>query len=629
MEMREGVDARFRKALTGCAVVLAVAVAPHIAHAAATGAPRPTASSASNDATYTGLLHALNRHALRSATVDEKQRVARVVYRDGRQAVVRYPTADTTLPVRMAKRGAVVRIAGGSPAFVGRFLAPLGFGLVLATALAVGVALRRARKGRDTGAGAGDGWGVGRRTGFAPADAGRRADLEPADAPATRFADVAGCDEAVDELAEIVEFLRTPERFARVDARMPAGLLLTGPPGTGKTMLARALAGEAGVRFYAASGSEFMEKFVGVGASRVRELFQRAAANAPAVIFIDEIDAVGASRGGHDGNGERDQTLNELLVRMDGFSSSDRVVVVAATNRPEILDAALLRPGRFSRQISVGLPSEEGRRAILAVHSGSKPLEAGVDLDAIAATTGGFSGAQLAELLNEAAIMAARDRRETIRSDDLREGLRRVLAGPKRKSAPIGEGELEKIAYHEAGHVVCAELCEHHANAQHVTIDPRGNAMGFALFGHEDRALHDEEHLHEAMIAALGGRAAEQLVFGRVSSGAKNDLEKANTIARAAVTEYGMSPRIGQLVGDERRFSDETRAWIDREVERLVAAAYADALALLEARRRELETLAARLLDMRELERIDIATALAPALADLDALAAAERAEAA
>jgi cell division protease FtsH len=610
-------------------VVLAVALTPQIAHAAVASAPRHTASSASNDATYTGLLHALDNHDVRSATVDENQHVARVVYRDGRRALVRYPTADTTLPVRMAKRGTVVRIAGASSGPFKRFLVPLGFVLVLALALAGGVALRHMRPGGDTSAGAGDGWDVGSRTGLAPADAGRRTDLQPADAPATRFSDVAGCDEAVEELAEIVEFLRTPERFARVDARMPAGLLLTGPPGTGKTMLARALAGEAGVRFYAASGSQFMEKFVGVGASRVRELFKRAAANAPAVIFIDEIDAVGTSRGGHDGNGERDQTLNELLVRMDGFSTSDRVVVVAATNRPEILDAALLRPGRFSRQISVGLPSEDGRRAILAVHSGSKPLAAGVDLDAIAATTGGFSGAQLAELLNEAAIMAARDGRETIEGDDVREGLRRVLAGPKRKSAPIGEGELEKIAYHEAGHVVCAELCEHHANAQHVTIDPRGNAMGFALFGHEDRALHDEEHLHEAMIAALGGRAAEQVVFGRVSSGAKNDLEKVNAIARAAVTEYGMSPRLGQLVGDERRFSDETRALIDREVERLVAAAYADALALLEARRHELETLAARLLDARELERLDIATALAPARADRDALAAAERVEAA
>jgi cell division protease FtsH len=628
VDIEPGVRIRLRMAIAaGYTVFFAIAVSPQTAQAAATFAPPQSASSAFNEATYTGLLRALDHHAVRSATVDENQRVAKVVYRDGRHALVRYPSADTTLPVRMAKQGAVVRIAGESSPFLKRFLAPLFMVLVLAVALGIGVALRRTGARRDTAAD--EGWDAGSRAGLAPAAAGRRADLAPVDAPATRFSDVAGCDEAVDELAEIVEFLRTPERFARVDARMPAGLLLTGPPGTGKTMLARALAGEAGVRFYAASGSQFMEKFVGVGASRIRELFKRATDNAPAVIFIDEIDAVGASRSGHDGNGERDQTLNELLVRMDGFSTSNRVVVVAATNRPDILDPALLRPGRFSRQISVGLPSEEGRRAILGVHSASKPLTAGVDLGAIAATTGGFSGAQLAELLNEAAIMAARDGRETIENDDVREGLRRVLAGPKRKSAPIAEGELEKIAYHEAGHVVCAEMCEHHANAQHVTIDPRGNAMGFALFGHEDRALHDEEHLHEAMIAALGGRAAEQLVFGRVSSGAKNDLEKVNAIARAAVTEYGMSPRIGQLVGDERRFSDETRALIDREVERLVAAAYADALALLEARRHELNTLAARLLDTRELERVDIVTALTPAPSARDALAAAEGAEAA
>jgi len=375
-------------------------------------------------------------------------------------------------------------------------------------------------------------------------------------------------------------------------------------------MLARALAGEAGVSFYAASASEFVEKFVGVGASRVRDLFKRAMSTAPSVIFIDEIDAIGRRRSDEDGNPEREQTLNELLVRMDGFASSDRVVVVAATNRPDVLDAALLRPGRFSRQITVGLPSAEGRRKILAVHSASKPLAPSVDLDAIATTTGGFSGAQLAELLNEAAIMAARDGRAWIEGDDVREGQRRVLAGPKRKSAPIAEGELEKIAYHEAGHVVCAELCEHHENAQHVTIDPRGNAMGFALFGQEDRALHDEQHLHDAMIAALGGRAAEQLAFGRVSTGAKNDLEKVSAIARAAVTEFGMSSRLGQFVGDERRLSNQTKARIDREVERFVATAYGDALALLAEHRRELDLLAERLLEARELERVDIVSVL-------------------
>ena len=583
-----------RRVLTGCAAVLStLAVLVPAAHA--NGFARPPHPPPSVDTTYGGLIRGLDRRAIRDATLDEGAHVATVTYRNGRRAVVRYPSADTTLPMRMVHDGVDVSIARGSSGAV--VLLPLLLGLALALVIG-GALLNRRRRTADAPANA------------AAAASGLRRDVGLAVAPDARFSDVAGCDEAVEELAEIVEFLRTPERFARLDARMPSGLLLTGPPGTGKTMLARALAGEAGVRFYAASGSEFVEKYVGVGASRVRELFKRAVASAPSVVFIDEIDAIGGGRSEHDGNGETAQTLNELLVQMDGFGTSAHVVVVAATNRPEILDAALLRPGRFSRQISVGLPSEEGRRSILAVHGAAKPLADAVDLDAVAATTGGFSGAQLAELLNEAAIMAARENREAIDDDHLREGLRRVLAGPKRKSAPIAPGELEKIAYHEAGHVVCAELCEHHENAQHVTIDPRGNAMGFALFGHQDRALHDEEHLREAMIASLGGRAAEQLVFGRVSSGAKNDLEKVNAIARAAVTEYGMSTRIGQFVGDERRLSNQTKALIEREVEGLVASAYADALALLESHRAQLDAVAGRLLEARELERVDIVTAL-------------------
>jgi cell division protease FtsH len=574
-----------------------LAAAPPAAQAAGFAAPQERHAAVSVS-TYTDLLRAISRGALRTATLDDRAHVAAVVFRDGRRADVRYPAADAALPVRMANAGVEVRIAQSSAGLLS-YLTPL---LLLSILVMAAVSMVHRRRRQQTGAPASIGEG---------AIAERRIEMTPV-APNTRFADVAGCDEAVEELAEIVEFLRTPERFALVDARMPAGLLLSGPPGTGKTMLARALAGEAGVHFYAASASEFVEKFVGVGASRVRDLFRRALANAPAVIFIDELDAIGRSRNSHDGNGEREQTLNELLVQMDGFAVSDHIVVVGATNRPDVLDDALLRPGRFSRQISVGLPSVEGRQAILAVHGAPKPFAPDVDLTAIAAMTGGFSGAQLAELLNEAAIMAARENRLTIEAADVREGLRRVIAGPRRRSAPIAAGELEKIAYHEAGHVVCAELCERHENAQHVTIDPRGQAMGFALFGHEDRALYDEEHLHDAMVAALGGRAAEQLVFGRASSGAKNDLEKASAIARAAVTEYGMTSRIGQFAGDERLLSNQSRALIDREVERLIAAAYGDALALLDANRPALDTLAARLLDARELERIDIVTALSP-----------------
>jgi cell division protease FtsH len=348
----------------------------------------------------------------------------------------------------------------------------------------------------------------------------------------------------------------------------------------------------------------------------VRELFARARKHpGGAVVFIDEIDAVGRARGGMDGNGEREQTLNQILVELDGFSTTDRVICIAATNRLDVLDPALLRPGRFGRHVAVPLPAADGRGAILRVHAAGKPLAADVDLDDLAASMGGLSGAQLAEVVNEAAIMAGRAGRSEIRRADFREGYLRVLAGPKRRSAPIAAGELEVIACHEAGHVLCAECGERYEKAQQVTVEPRGGAMGLAVYGQLDRALHDPDYLHEALIATLGGRAAEQIVFGRISSGAANDLQKATELARRAVEELGFSPRLGQIVAGRAPFSESTRAVVDSEIERMVADAYTDALDLLSAHREQLDRLSARLVEQRELERVDIVVAIGPVAA--------------
>ena len=374
--------------------------------------------------------------------------------------------------------------------------------------------------------------------------------------PSVRFRDVAGCDEAVYEARELVEFLKAASRPTGDSApRCRSGLMLYGPPGTGKTLLAKAVAGEAGAAFYAMSGSDFVEMYVGVGAGRVRDLFAKARANAPAIIFIDEVDAIGAKRGGGpDGgqsNREADQTLNQLLVEMDGFGGNERLLVIAATNRLDTLDPALLRPGRFSRHIHVGAPSEDGRLDILNVHAKGKPLAEDVDLPHLAKVTAGASGAELAEMLNEGAIMAARGERPEITHEDLFEGFLRVVAGPRKASAMLAAGERETVAYHEAGHVLCAELCPTVDKTLHATINPRGQAAGFAVVGRSDRALHTAQHIHEQLIYILGGRAAEHVIYGTVSSGAANDLEKANAIARAAVEQYGLSAAVGQIVGSQ------------------------------------------------------------------------------
>jgi cell division protease FtsH len=486
-------------------------------------------------------------------------------------------------------------------------LLPLGLALVAAFIVG-GMLLIR---GRSAG-----GRGLGGRG--AVAGHGRIRKTAQVEPPATRFADVAGCDEAVEELREVVVFLEDPERFQRVGARMPRGVVLHGPPGTGKTLLAKAVAGESGVPFFALSGSDFVDTYVGVGASRVRDLFAQARrSEAGAIIFFDEIDAIGRTRGaGNSGaDSEREGTLNQLLVELDGFGERDRIVVIAATNRLDMLDQALLRPGRFDRRVQVGLPAEAGRLAILRLHSRHMPIAAPEALEALARVTAGFAGADLANIVNEAAIMAARAGRDTILSADLDEGVLRAVAGPQRSDRRIGDGELEVIAWHEAGHALAAELCPTHQKAQRVTILSRGDAGGLALYGSLDRALTSQQHLHERMVVAMAGRAAEQTRFGVISSGAANDLEQVNRMAREAVERLGFSPRVGQIISTSGPYriplSAETRRAIDEEIRRMVDAAYDDAVALLEDHRDELDALATILLEREQIDRAEIESALA------------------
>jgi cell division protease FtsH len=552
---------------------------------------------------YSDLLRAVEEGDVTSLDVDAGTGKADVLYDDGTMADVILPPDNGGLLDRLAQDGAQVRIEGNPPgAQTGEhsLLAAILPTLLLIGFIALIVIVMRRRAASNGGGGM-----LGPNTGL-------RQSAELTTVPGERFRDVAGCDEAVEELAEVVQFYRDPTRFQLLGARLPSGIMLHGDPGTGKTLLAKALAGEAGLPFYATSGSDFVEKFVGVGASRVRELFAKARRHEEgAVIFIDEIDAVGRSRSSGDGHAEREQTLNQILVELDGFSTTDRIVCVAATNRLDVLDPALLRPGRFGRHIAVPLPSAPGRAAILGVHTAAKPLAGDVNLTELAASMGGLSGAQLAEVVNEAAVMAAREQDNEIRRTHFREGYLRVLAGPKRRHAPIAEGELEVIAAHEAGHVLCAEYAERYEKALQVTVEPRGQAMGLAVYGQTDRALHDPEYLHEALVATLGGRAAEQILHRRVSSGAANDLQKATELARRAVEEFGFSARLGQIVAGRAPFAESTRTVVDTEIERMVAEAYADALSLLTEHRAQLERLTKRLVEQRVLERVDILAAIA------------------
>ncbi len=455
--------------------------------------------------------------------------------------------------------------------------------------------------------------------------------------PTVTFADVAGADEAKQELEEVVEFLKEPDKFIQLGARIPKGVLMVGPPGTGKTLMARAVAGEAGVPFFSISGSEFVEMFVGVGASRVRDLFERAKKESPAIVFVDEIDAVGRQRGtglggGHD---EREQTLNQILTEMDGFETDTNVIIIAATNRPDVLDPALLRPGRFDRKVMLDRPDFKGREAILSVHSKGKPLASDVNLEALAKLTPGFAGADLENLVNEAAILAARRNKKTIGMREFQEAMERMIAGPERRSRVITPEEREVVAYHESGHaVVMYHLAE--ADPVHkITIIPRGQAGGYTLSLPEtDTMLVSREKFEDQIVGLLGGRAAEDITFNRITTGAANDLERATQIARAMVTRYGMSKELGlrtfgEQAGsvflgrdlmEQRNYSEEAAVQIDKEVRRILDQSYDRAMSLLQEHRDKLNKLSEALLERENIDREEFEAIMSekPEPTDLD-----------
>ncbi|MFD0021873.1 ATP-dependent zinc metalloprotease FtsH [Streptomyces sp. NPDC058382] len=456
-----------------------------------------------------------------------------------------------------------------------------------------------------------------------------KAKLITKDTPKTTFADVAGSDEAVEELYEIKEFLQEPAKFQAVGAKIPKGVLLYGPPGTGKTLLARAVAGEAGVPFYSISGSDFVEMFVGVGASRVRDLFEQAKANAPAIVFVDEIDAVGRHRGAGMGGGhdEREQTLNQLLVEMDGFDVKGGVILIAATNRPDILDPALLRPGRFDRQIAVDRPDMLGRLEILKVHQKGKPVAPDVDLGAVARRTPGFTGADLSNVLNEAALLTARSNKKLVDNEMLDEAIDRVVAGPQKRTRIMSEKEKKITAYHEGGHALVAAASPQSDPVHKITILSRGRALGYTMvLPEEDKYSTTRNEMLDQLAYMLGGRAAEELVFHDPTTGAANDIEKATATARAMVTQYGMTERLGAIkfggdntepfvgreMGHQRDYSEEVAALVDEEVKKLIETAHNDAWEILVENRDVLDALVLQLLEKETLGKAEIAEIFAP-----------------
>jgi cell division protease FtsH len=445
-----------------------------------------------------------------------------------------------------------------------------------------------------------------------------KAKLQTDDKKKITFEDVAGAKEEKEELSEIVEFLKNPRKFIELGARIPKGVLLVGPPGTGKTYLARAVAGEAGVPFFSISGSDFVEMFVGVGASRVRDLFEQAKKNSPCIVFIDEIDAVGRHRGAGLGGGhdEREQTLNQLLVEMDGFSVNEGIIIIAATNRPDILDPALLRPGRFDRQILVGIPDIKEREAILKIHSRGKPLEDEVSLEEIAKGTPGFTPADLENLMNEAAILAARWGKKKIGKAELDEGITRVIAGPEKRSRVMSEKDKKLTAYHEAGHAVVARLLPNSDPVHQISIIPRGRAGGYTMIlPKEDKYYMSKSEMEEYMVHLLGGRVAEKLALNDISTGAQNDLEKVSRMARKMVTEYGMSETLGPMtfgtghdevfigrdMARSKNYSEKVAAQIDEEVKKIIEKAFARAQQIIQENMHKLDAVAKALLEKEKL----------------------------
>ncbi|NRZ18265.1 cell division protease FtsH [Clostridium beijerinckii] len=447
-----------------------------------------------------------------------------------------------------------------------------------------------------------------------------KAKMVTPDTQTVTFEDIAGADEEKAELEEIVEFLKLPSKYIQIGARIPKGVLLVGPPGTGKTLLAKAIAGEAGVPFFSISGSDFVEMFVGVGASRVRSLFEEAKKNSPCIVFIDEIDAVGRQRGAGLGGGhdEREQTLNQLLVEMDGFGANEGIIMIAATNRPDILDPALLRPGRFDRQIIVGAPDVKGREEILKVHTRKKPLNDDVKLDVLARRTPGFSGADLENLTNEAALLAVRKDKKQISMSEMEEAITKVIAGPEKKSRVITEHDRKLTAYHEAGHAVVMRLLPHCDPVHEISVIPRGRAGGYTMhLPKEDTSYTSKSKLKDEMVGLLGGRVAERLIMGDISTGAKNDIDRASHIARSMVMDYGMSEEIGTIsfstsghdevflgrdLGKGRNFSEEIGSKIDKEIKKFIDEAYDRANKLLKENINKLHAVAKALIEKEKLD---------------------------